>query len=257
MVIAIIALLAALLLPTLSRARAMARRTRCISNQHQLSTTWVLYSSDHDDRLVPNGYANETTVGTNRLWVLGDEHTNPNHFTNVSFLLDPRLAAFADYLKTVEIYKCPSDQSTVEIAGQRLPKLRSFSLNGFLNWETPAPDWIHTYPSYRNFAKSADLAGAKPAEIFSFVDVAPGNVCHSAFVTVLGLFSGLMYHLPSAQHENSSAISFADGHTEMHKWRDPLTLEAAKAEWNPNHFTMWVVNNQDLTWLQEHATVPK
>jgi len=256
-VIAIIAILAAMLLPSLSRAKAYARRTRCLSNQHQLALTWAMYSNDHNEMLVPNGFGTEATVGGTRLWVLGDEHINPYHFTNISYLVDPRLAAFGDYLKNPEIYKCPADFSTVDIGGQSFPKVRSYALNGYLSWQAPADDWMAVSSRYINFLKSSDLGPARPANIFTFMDAAPGNLCHSAFVVALGLNAGMYYHLPSVGHENSATVSFADGHSDVHKWRDPVTLNEAKPNWIPNHFTLWARNSEDLQWLQEHATKAK
>ncbi len=54
-VIAIIAILAGLLLPAVAKARQQAHRIKCLSNQRQLAITWVLYSTDNTEVLVPNG----------------------------------------------------------------------------------------------------------------------------------------------------------------------------------------------------------
>src|SRR6185503_2382810 len=53
-VISIIAILAALLLPALSRATARAQSIACLNNLKQLTLGWVLYAQDHSDSLVPN-----------------------------------------------------------------------------------------------------------------------------------------------------------------------------------------------------------
>ena len=68
-VIAIIAILAALLLPTLGRAKAGAQTITCINNLKQLTTCWVLYAGDNQDRLIENRLAS-TPQSTNG-WVPG------------------------------------------------------------------------------------------------------------------------------------------------------------------------------------------
>jgi len=257
-VIAIIAILAGLLLPALSRAKETARRIQCVSNLRQLSLGWQLYADDHEDRLPPNGYGSEESLGGERLWVVGDTHLNTSAFTNRAYLLDPQFAAFAHYLKTPEIYKCPSDRNKVDINGRSHPSLRSYALNSYLGWTAPDPNSAYLSPNHHIFRKAGDLGVANPSGLLQFIDTAPGNICHSAFVIYLGKgFNGLYYHLPAAQHDSSGPLSFADGHVEIHRWRDPETTALARQRWIPNHIALQFPGNQDLAWLQEHATTPK
>src|SRR5207253_6831385 len=87
-VIAIIAILAALLLPALSKAKAQAHRVKCLNNQRQLALTWMLYSADNNDGLVPNGAQLPGSRQRDTLWVLGDYHNFIAAFTNEMYLLD-------------------------------------------------------------------------------------------------------------------------------------------------------------------------
>src|SRR5439155_4505830 len=89
-VIAIIAILAALLLPALSRAKAKAYRIQCMSNLRQLAVTWHLYTDDHNGRLVSNGYRTDRVPNVNMLWVLGDEYIHPDAYVDPKFLIDPQ-----------------------------------------------------------------------------------------------------------------------------------------------------------------------
>jgi len=255
-VIAIIAILAALLLPALSRAKEQARQTVCLSNLRQLTTTMALYASDNQDRLPNNGYGCAATLQGHRLWVVGDEHINPPSFTNLAYLIDPKFALFAPYLQDPKIYKCPSDHGKAPIHGRWYPHTRSYALNSYIAWVWPPATWNSS--RYVWFRKTSDFARASPSQIFTFIDTSPGNICHSAFVVYLGrTLKGLFYHLPSCQHSGAGTVAFADGHGVVHRWRDPWTQQMSRTNWLPNHLTLYSRGNPDLQWLREHASVPR
>ena len=167
-VIAVIAILAALLLPALAQAKAQAKRVQCLNNEHQLTVAWLLYSSDYNDLLVPNGGKLPNDKEKNILWVFGWFHSFTQGFTNRAFLLDPQYAAFASYIKTPALYKCPSDQVTyLQSRGRPIPQIRSYAMNLYL-----APNSTFTsYTSARHaiFRKSAEISS--PANVFVFQDV--------------------------------------------------------------------------------------
>ncbi len=257
-VIAILALLASLLLPALSNAKESARRVQCLSNLRQLAIIWEVYADDHGDRVVPNGYGKPETLGATKLWVVGDTHLNPPSFTNESYLLDPKAAAFAGYLKSSAVYRCPSDRVTIEIGGRAVAKTRSYALNGYLGWQAPNIESSFLSLKHQLYLKTSDLGAGSPSSLLQFIDTAPGNVCHSAFVTAIDhSLTGLYYHLPSAQHRGRGNLTFADGHAETHRWRDPTTTALARERWIPDHISLQYPGNPDLAWLQERASIPK
>jgi prepilin-type N-terminal cleavage/methylation domain-containing protein len=251
-VIAIIAILAGLLLPALSLAKAKAKRIECVSNLKQVVYAWSLYASDSNDQCAPNGYGSAATLEGNKLWVVGYEHIDPAFLTNIDYLIAPQLAAFAPYLTSPRIYKCPADRGTVNLAGQDYPHVRSYSLNSYLGWTWPLASF--NSDRCRSFRKLSDLSSVDSSSIFSFLDVAPGNICHSAFVIRMAE-TGQFYHIPSTEHQKSGVVSFTDGHVENHPWQDADTLDYSRLKWNPNHWTIWVPKNRDLHWIQDHATV--
>src|SRR5258708_1635721 len=73
-VIAIIAILAGLLLPVLSQAKAKARVTQCINNERQIVIASALYSDDNADQIVSNGAATPQSLNGRTLWVVGATH---------------------------------------------------------------------------------------------------------------------------------------------------------------------------------------
>src|SRR2546423_5195336 len=112
-VIAIIAILAAFLLPALSKAKGRAEAVFCLNNTRQLLFAWQIYADDHSGRLTYNlgGSGGRAVAGrTNVNWVNNIMDWNSgagSDNTNVATITE---AALGPYAKSVAIYKCPSDR---------------------------------------------------------------------------------------------------------------------------------------------------
>lgn len=261
-VIAIIAILAAMLLPVLSKAKDQARRIHCISNQKQMVTAWAMYPVDNQDYLVRNGSQAAAAgfipgVTPPYLWVYGGNHGDPQTLTNEQYLIGSKYALLAPYNKQYKIYKCPADRTLWPIFGgtTRVFQERSYALNYFIG--TPATSVVGPLvtsfdATYRLYFKSGELNADNPVKRFLFIDVNPASICTPAFG--LDMTSDRFIHFPSSFHRGGGVISFADGHVEGHKWLDGRTRKnnlpggtfAAHGETSPG--------NQDLKWLREHAT---
>jgi prepilin-type N-terminal cleavage/methylation domain-containing protein/prepilin-type processing-associated H-X9-DG protein len=255
-VIAIIAILAALLLPALARAKVAAKKVQCINNQKQLAAVWAMYAGDNNDMLVANGeiYPPSTTV---KLWVQGAFYYAESN-TNWTYLLDPRYALFGNYLKTTKVYLCPTDRNTVTVSGKSYPKLRSYSLNGYLGWVGRWDDRLGPVdsrgdPLYKVFEKHSQLLSSMPGGVFLFQDVNPNSICWPFFGVQMA--EDYFFNWPNSSHNRGGVISFADGHVDHHRWRDQRTVEAYSSHYH-NHKD-YSANNQDLFWLRERATVRK
>jgi prepilin-type N-terminal cleavage/methylation domain-containing protein/prepilin-type processing-associated H-X9-DG protein len=253
-VIAIIAILASLILPALTQAKAQARRTQCISNERQLELTWLIYTEDYNEMLVPNGAKSPGDTEKNTLWVLGDYHNFPPAFTNQIYLLDPRYAAFASYLKHRGVYKCPSDQTSFIQSRKRfVPQVRSYAINNYVGTTPSIMERISS--KYRTFNKTSDFSS--PASIFVFQDVNPQNLCTPAFqVFMPGNGGDTFFHYPATHHARSGVVGFADGHVETHRWVDPRTFKTAPMGQKVPHNTA-SPNNKDLAWIHARTSIPK
>jgi prepilin-type N-terminal cleavage/methylation domain-containing protein/prepilin-type processing-associated H-X9-DG protein len=259
-VIAIIAILAGLLLPSLARGKGKAQVIKCVSNQRQLAITWVLYAGDYNDRLVLNG---PSPVGGNpnlKLWVQGAFYNQQDN-VDAYLILDPRYALFASYLKTDNIYRCPADRLTVQIGNQSHPKLRSYELNAFVGWFGDWDSRLGVESDWRIYRKTSDIGKPAPSDLFIFQDVYPDSICWPYFGVYMGVplgtgaanpATGKFFNWPMARHNNSGVLSFADGHAEGHRWRDPRTLAPKSPAFHQHDDAS--PNNQDLTWLRARAT---
>ena len=253
-VVAIIAILAGLLLPAVAKARQQAHRTKCLNNQRQLAITWMLYSTDNDEALVPNGAQQPGNGQRETLWVLGDYHNFLPAFTNEMYLLDTKYAAFARYLKTKGVYKCPSDSTTYVLnQGRPVPQIRSYSLNVYCAPNAGVAQ--HLSSRYKVFWKSTDLPS--PVNTFAFMDVTPQNLCTPAFIVLMpGRANDRFFHFPATHHNRGGVLSFADGHSEAHRWRDQRTIRTAALGVKIGHDII-SPGNKDLAWIQERTTVLK
>jgi prepilin-type N-terminal cleavage/methylation domain-containing protein/prepilin-type processing-associated H-X9-DG protein len=248
-VIAIIAILAALLLPTLGKAKEQARKIQCVNNLKQLSLIWVMYSGDNEERLVNNGSGE-----TGATWVAGSFEGTPRDATNEFLLFDPKRSLFGPYLKTAAIYKCPSDRAKGTSGGAAHARVRSYAMNMHVGWEGAL---YRNLPAaaYRVYKKSSQLTVPSPSSLFVFEEVNPDSICRPFFGAFMGSGATRFYHLPAAYHNRSGVFSYADGHVESHAWRDARTLIPKTTDYHGHNYA--TPNNPDVIWLRERTAALK
>jgi prepilin-type N-terminal cleavage/methylation domain-containing protein/prepilin-type processing-associated H-X9-DG protein len=248
-VIAIIAILAAMLLPALSRAKQQAQKTSCANNLRQLNIASVMYTQENNDQIVPGAFISTPTVVG---WVRGIlQYGAPNirDNTNSGYLKIGLLYPFAN---TINIYKCPSDQSMAQEGPDTYPRIRSYSMNQKMNCPF---SWLYAPDtSFHNYRKLTEIR--RPSEIFTFIDEREDSIDDGAFgVDMINSGgSAVLVNIPANRHGNSCGVAFADGHSEIHRWLDPRTMpRVGTTQMAPNTPSP---NNPDVEWLQYHYTDP-
>ena len=288
-VIAIIAILAAMLLPALGKAKQKAQGVMCMSNHKQLALAWHLYADDARDVLT---YASTIFNGPflpvlqnepdRYAWSGAHMDFDPANRANWDPSYDMTTRPLYPYAKNTAIYRCPADHSTIVVNGQSRNRLLSMSMNlyvgGFapyLAGGDPPPkgtdgNWPFATP-YNIYNKLSDLVAPKgpPDKIFVFLDMREDRVNWSNFmIDMTGYVLGpnpspasykWTTDMPGFYHNNAGGFSFADGHSEMHKWLEAKTLTPLVMDGgNPiNSQAIADPRSRDIAWVQDHSTRKK
>jgi prepilin-type N-terminal cleavage/methylation domain-containing protein len=276
-VIAIIAILAALLLPALSRAKDKARAISCMNNNKQLMVATHLYTLDFDDKIQPNGDDDNDLDGES-YWIQGNMANNLDAW-NVANLGDPNYNKLAPYTaKSPGIFRCPDDKSTVNVSGIVFPRIRSYSMNAAvgtiqcstLNSASPngAPVWgpwldgtgqHQADKPYHTYGKTSSGQAPGPANVFVFVDEDQYSITLPCFNVVMKTAPTVMMNWPGTYHGNCASFSFLDGHAELHKWLDGRTKNSGHVLGGSRSIggvttTQGPPDNPDLIWIQAHTS---
>lgn len=214
-VIAIIAILAAMLLPALSKAKLKAQGISCMSNSKQLVTGFIMWAMDNEDRALyswsgtdPNGVP---------AWCNGGMASVPDAIDENIIKNSPTF----QYVPSLKVFRCASDRSQFRYRGETLSRIRSYSQNGFIGYA--GGHTLANSPPFRNAIKMSDISAPGPSAVFVLLDEHENSINDSHFLA----FSNLKTYgnqdwldVPSGRHGNATGLSFADGHSEIHKWVD-------------------------------------
>ncbi|MHB8520141.1 MAG: type II secretion system protein [Limisphaerales bacterium] len=279
-VIAVIGVLAALLLPALSKSRQKALGVYCLNNGRQLMAAMTLYTGDYHDLFPPNPDDGNAIPGHN--WCSGDAGVGSPQEFNPDLLKDPGRCLVAPYLSgNFSVFHCPGDKRTGLYqgadpfwVGKTVPAARTFSLSqavgticpgfdaseraGTLPQHSGAPTlavngpWLNNQRDHlrdspwHTYGKMSGIVAPGPAMLWVLVDEDVRNLNDAAFA--FGMEHPQWFDAPGTYHNGGCGFAFADGHSESHHWLSPSPKKGHQAP---------VSSPQDLedwTWMRQRTS---
>lgn len=257
-VIAIIAILAALLFPALAKAKDKSRMIGCLNNLKQLAVCWHLYSVDNQDILPPNDSVmslSDATIANSISW-------SPDHARTDTNTVDLQRGLLFQYNKSVAIYHCPSDFSTIETPdGQLLPQLRnrsynmSQSVNGYPEYlmDMGLPG-VSDIPAWKKFS---EIVRPPASQLFVFIDEHQDTLLDAQFGNPVGIpafagYGAMWFDMPSDRHNQGGCLAFADSHAERWHWKVPKIFRYLGQQATPEEMPDYLrVQSGMKTWADK------
>ena len=270
-VIAIIAILAGMLLPALAKSKTKAQGIFCMNNGKQMMLSWKLYAGDFNDLFPPNPDDGNTTVGYN--WCPGQAGVGGGQEFNPDILDDPTRSLLVPYGVNHVQFKCPADKRSGKYQGTRadqkgkvVPAARTFSMSQAVGTDPSTPGcklpvngpWLdnthsHTRTgAYRVYGKESDIVDPGPAQLFVLLDEDNYSINDGGFA--VGMKTAEWIDWPGSFHNNACGFAFADGHSEIHKWKDARTKVINKSVSRKNVSNPLSV---DWVWISERTSAKK
>ncbi|MGV3774679.1 MAG: type II secretion system protein [Verrucomicrobiales bacterium] len=259
-VIAIIAILAGMLLPALAGAKAKSLGIRCMNNSRQLMLAWRMYAEESNDELL-FGYVAPGNPRSQYAWVQGTLNAaNPADPANWNPDLHIKTSPLARYTGgNLDIWRCPADRSTGLNRGQKVPRVRSMSMNNWVGGNGTDMNNLDGGwgPAWRVYRKMSDMNDPGPSSTWVLLEEREDSINDSFWITGMDGYPNAaatkIIDYPASYHNRAAGLSFADGHSEIKKWVDPRTIPTLK----PGQLLPLNIaspNNRDIVWLQERST---
>ncbi|HXB59301.1 MAG TPA: prepilin-type N-terminal cleavage/methylation domain-containing protein [Candidatus Acidoferrales bacterium] len=251
-VIAIIAILAAILLPVLAKAQQRGERAYCLNNMRQLALGWIMYADDNNGTITVNGSTSDQTLQS---WVKGimswDSKLAPNSDNyNTTNLYDSELGPYCGH--STGIYKCPGDKMNAA----KGPRVRSVSMNAFMHGSTTTV--TNLMQGFIVYNKLSGMVAPGPSDLWVFCDEQGDSINDGFLIFDMpdALTKPEWYDRPAAYHGGTGAFSFADGHAESKKWRDPALTPDPVLGVNGAGPIAGSLAAGDSSWMYAHTSIP-
>jgi prepilin-type processing-associated H-X9-DG protein/prepilin-type N-terminal cleavage/methylation domain-containing protein len=229
-VIAVIALLAALLLPVLSKAKGKGQSIYCLNNVKQMQLAWLTYTDDNQGIMPWNliastrsGYA-RNVLGS---WVLGSawSEAEPTNITS---------GTLYQYVGSARTYLCPADPAkTVPDAGRPVPVNRSYATQSSLHSHGAyfnSTFWPAPYMQFSDCVKLSAIQTPGPAQVWGFIEPSAAGHDIASWDFLVDALNVLWAHQPTDRHSSGCNLSFLDGHVEHRRWKAPHEMRGGQPD---------------------------
>ena len=233
----------------------------------------IVYASDNGMGTVPYTATSPAQISNNNAWTWSKLNFITNNPYNWDPAADITLRPLWPYTgKDTNLFKCPSDRSSVVVNGQARPRVRSVSMNLFMGGFAGDPNSASLFagasPTNRYFQLYLKIAEISvPGKIFVFLDERSDTINWGCFATDMSGYLNIPgayrfnVDLPGFYHDQSCTFSFVDGHVEEKRWLDTMTtpapLQGLLVGGKGSGSTFPAPYDPDVAWLQDHATRPK